>query len=216
MPGNANQSKAIIDAVTAGTLDVKVLDKNVERILNIILQAPRFKGYKYSNKPDLKAHADVTRQAATEGMILLKNDSSALPLAKEVKKLAAFGNTSYEIITGGTGSGDVNEAYSVALVDGLQNAGYTVNENLASMYNGYLKAVKDGRPRARGFMMGSATIAELTVSQDLINSVVNVTDAAIITIGRNSGEGSDRKAGPGDFELSQSEKELVKIVTNAL
>jgi beta-glucosidase len=215
MPGNANQSKAIVEAVNSGKLDVKVLDRNVERILNIVLQSPRFKGYKFSSKPDLKAHAQVTRQAATEGMVLLKNDNAALPLSGEIKKIAAFGNTSYEIITGGTGSGDVNEAYSVALVEGLQNAGYSVNENLQAMYSGYLKSVKEGRPRGRGFMMGSAPAAELTVNADVINSMVNITDAAIITIGRNSGEGSDRKADAGDFELSSSERDLIKLVSEA-
>ena len=214
MPGNPNQTKAILEAANTGKLDVKILDRNVERILNIILQTPRFKGYKFSNKPDLKAHAEVTRQAAAEGMVLLKNNS-VLPLPQEVKKIAAFGNTSYEIITGGTGSGDVNEAYSVALVEGLQNAGYTVNENLRSMYSGYLNAAKEGKQRSRGFMMGSVPVAELTINSDIVNSMVNVTDAAIITIGRNSGEGYDRKDEEGDFELSSAEKDLINLVTTA-
>jgi len=147
-------------------------------------------------------------------MVLLKNNS-VLPLPQEVKKIAAFGNTSHEIITGGTGSGDVNEAYSVALVEGLQNAGYTVNENLRSMYSGYLNAAKEGKQRSRGFMMGSVPIAELTINSDIVNSMVNVTDAAIITIGRNSGEGYDRKDEEGDFELSSAEKGLIKLVTTA-
>jgi beta-glucosidase len=214
MPGNPNQNKTILEAAKAGKLDVKILDRNVERILNIILQTPRFKGYKFSNKPDLKAHAEVTRQAAAEGMVLLKNNS-ALPLPQEVKKIAAFGNTSYEIITGGTGSGDVNEAYSVALVEGLKNAGYVVNENLQAMYSGYLKAAKEGKQRSRGFMMGSVPVSELTVNSDIVNSMVNVTDAAIITIGRNSGEGYDRKDAEGDFELSSAEKDLIKLVASA-
>jgi beta-glucosidase len=213
MPGNPNQSKAILEAVKAGKLDVKVLDKNAERILNIIVQTPRFKGYKYSNKPDLKAHAVVDRQAAAEGMILLKNDNSALPFTGGVKKIAAFGNTSYEIITGGTGSGDVNEAYSVALVEGLNNDGFLVNENLQSLYTAYLKAAKEGKQRGRGFMMASAPISELEVNNDLIGSMVNVTDAAIITIGRNAGEGSDRKPDEGDFQLNSAEKNLIKMVT---
>ncbi|OFY43594.1 MAG: glycosyl hydrolase [Bacteroidetes bacterium RBG_13_44_24] len=215
MPGNPNQSKAIVQAVSEGKLDVKLLDRNVEKILNIILETPRFKGYKFSNKPDLKANAQVARQASAEGMILLKNDSSALPLSQGIKKIAAFGNTSYEIITGGTGSGDVNEAYSVALVEGLQNVGFSVNENLQEMYNAYLKAAREGKQRGRGFMMGSAPIAELAINPDIVNSMVNVTDAAIITIGRNAGEGRDRSADEGDFLLTGTEKELISLVTEA-
>jgi beta-glucosidase len=212
MPGRPDQKEAIIKAVNEGKLDVKDLDRNVERILNIILQTPRFKGYKYSNKPDLKTHAQVTRQAASEGMILLKNNNAALPFPQEVKKIAAFGNTSYEIITGGTGSGDVNEAYNVALVEGLQNDGFTVNENLRTLYLAYLKAAKEGRQRSRGFMMGSVPINELAIGDDITTSMVNVTDAAIITIGRNSGEGNDRKAEEGDFYLTVTEKDLIKSV----
>jgi beta-glucosidase len=215
MPGNASQSKTIVDAVNSGKLDVKILDKNVERILNIVLMSPKFRGYNYSNKPDLKAHALVTRQAADEGMVLLKNSGNALPLPEATKKIAAFGNTSYEIITGGTGSGDVNEAYSIALVEGLNNAGLTVNENLQSLYNSYLKSVKEGKPRGRGFMGASASIAEFAVNSDIAASMANVADAALITIGRNSGEGSDRKPEEGDFQLTASERELIRQVSDA-
>ncbi len=215
MPGNPNQIQAIIDAVNEGKLDEKVLDKNVTRILTGMLMSPRFKGYKYTNKPDLVAHAEVTRKAASEGMILLKNTSSTLPFDKEIKNIAAFGNTSYSIITGGTGSGDVNEAYSVSLIEGLGNAGYKVNGDLNSLYDTYLKLTKEGRPRRRGFMamMGSGPIDEMSLNNDIINGMAENTDAAIITIGRNSGEGRDRKNVKGDFQLTDQEQQLIKDVT---
>jgi beta-glucosidase len=218
MPGNPSQTEAIIKAVEAGQLDEKVLDQNIERILDIIVKGPRFKGVQFTNKPDLKAHALVTRQSATEGMVLLKNDSAALPLAEEDKKLAVFGNTSYDIITGGTGSGDVNEAYSVSLVEGLQNAGYSINENLMTAYIAYTDAVKEGRPRRRGFMSmfgGGAPVPELSVNESLASSMAEVSDAALITIGRNSGEGRDRSSGEGDFQLTVSEIELINNVSAA-
>ena len=217
MPGTPDQVKAIIKAVKDGKLAESILDRNVEKILNIMLLSPRFKGYKYSNKPDLKANAEVTRQAAAEGMVLLKNDNASLPLGTSVKNIAAFGNTSYEIITGGTGSGKVNEAYSVSLIDGLQNSGYILNEDLHALYANYLKLTKAGRPQLRGFMamMGSKPIEELALNQDIINGMANVSDAAIITIGRNSGEGSDRANAKGDFQLSDTEQQLIKNVSTA-
>ncbi len=215
MPGTPDQIKAIIQAVKDGKLDVSILNRNVERILSIMLQSPRFKGYKYSNKPDLKAHAEVTRQASSEGMVLLKNDNGSLPLGADIKNIAAFGNTSYEIITGGTGSGKVNEAYSISLTEGLQNSGYKLNEDLRSLYANYMKLSKAGRPQGRGFMMASKPIEELNINQDIINGMANISDVAIITIGRNSGEGSDRINAKGDFQLSDSEQALIKNVSTA-
>lgn len=216
MPGNQGQQDAIIKAVKEGQLDEKVLDQNAERVLNIVVKGPRFNAYKYSNKPDLQANAKVTRQSATEGMVLLKNDNSTLPFSGEVKKLAVFGNTSYDIITGGTGSGDVNEAYSVSLVEGLQNVGFTVNQNLKTMYDAYESAVQEGQPPRRGFMfMGQEPTPEILIGDKLAKSMAEISDAAIITIGRNSGEGRDRKAEAGDFDLTGAELDMIKNVTAA-
>lgn len=215
MPGDPKQREAIVKAVKAGQLDEKIVNENLERFLTILAQGPRAKGYKYSNQPDLKAHAQVTRQAATEGMVLLKNTGNALPFGENIKKIAAFGNTSYQIITGGTGSGDVNKAYSVPLVDGLQGAGWTVNASLKSIYTGYLGLVKEGRPKNNFWFMGEPATSELEVTEDLAKSVANLSDAAIITIGRNSGEGADRRDVEGDFRLSSAEQNLVKRVTEA-
>jgi beta-glucosidase len=213
MPGNTTQTEKIIAAVKGGSLDQKVLDKNVGRILNILLKTPRFKAYSYSNKPALKEHAELARKAGSEGMVLLKNRDKALPLAKETRMIAAFGNSSYNIITSGTGSGDVNEAYSVSLVDGLKNAGYSVNEELRKMYEAYIKDAKEKLPKA-GFFEPPRTTAEIEISSVLAARMAKNTDYAIITIGRNSGEGYDRSSGEGDFSLTKAENKMIRTVAD--
>jgi beta-glucosidase len=217
MPG-PNQVKDIINAVKEGKLDEKVLDKNVDRILQYIVQTPRFKGYQFTNKPDLKAHALVTREVATEGMVLLKNEKSALPFTKNTKKIATFGTTSFEMVIGGTGSGDVNEAYTISLVTGLTNAGYTVNETLKNTYIDYIKTTKANRPKPKNpiamMMGGMEPVPEMNVDGALVSKMAEENDAAVITIGRNSGEGSDRTV-DDNFNLSATEKAMVKNIADA-
>ena len=137
MPGKAKQTQAIIDAVKNGTLDEKILNENAERILNLIFKTPTFKKYKFSNKPDLKKDAAISRTTAGEGMVLLKNSNNTLPLKKSIHKIALFGINGYELIAGGTGSGDVNKAYSISLMRGLSNAGYTVDADIKNTFTNY-------------------------------------------------------------------------------
>jgi beta-glucosidase len=212
MPGTVDQAKAIIKAVRERKLDRAQLDRNVERILNALVQTPRFKKRKFSNKPDLKAHAALARHAAAEGMVLLKNGNHALPLAPG-GKLALFGASSYETINGGTGSGDVNEAYSISLVEGLKSARYSINDELQKLYGGHIRSAKAKRPKPQTFMP-SVPIAEMSVSAAMANKMASIADAALITIGRNSGEFFDRKV-ERDFNLTPAEIEMIRGVSSA-
>lgn len=217
MPGTPMQKDAIVKAVKDGSLDVKDLDICVKRVLELIVRTPRFNGYEYSNKPDLNAHKEVARAAATEGIILLKNDNNALPFASTVSKVAAFGVTSYDFISGGTGSGDVNEAYVVSLGDGLKNANLQINEQVKSMYEDYIAAENakkeaSDNPMMKFFSLGR--MAEPTINSSLLKKAAKESDVALITIGRNSGEFADRNI-DGDFELSAAEQAMIKSVTAA-
>jgi beta-glucosidase len=217
-PGQPKQIQELIDAVNTGKLDEKILDRNVGRILKIMLKAPRYNNYAYSNNPDLPAHAAVTRQAATDGMVLLKNASNALPMPADVKTIAAFGNTSYDFISGGTGSGDVNEAYTVSLTDGIINGGYAANDELKAIYNKYMKEAEAKRGPSKNplaFLGGKEPVEEMPVSKALAAKMADKNDIALITIGRNAGEGRDRTATEGDFYLTATEKEMIKNVSEA-
>lgn len=218
-PGQTKHIQDIIDAVKANKLDEKVLDRNISRILKIMEKAPRYNNYKYSNTPDLKTHAEITRQAATDGMVLLENKGNTLPINTGVKNIAAFGNASYDFIAGGTGSGDVNEAYTISLFEGLTNGGYTPDTQLTNTYNSYLKEakVKQGKPKNPiAAMMGAKEpVSEMIVTPELAKTMAEKSDMALITIGRNAGEGQDRTDTEGDFRLSTTEMEMMKNVTEA-
>jgi beta-glucosidase len=217
MPGTGDQRKAITDAVNAGNLDVKIIDQNAERIVDYILKSPAYKNYAFSNHPDLKAHAALARKTASEGMVLLRNENNSLPLKTSVKKIAAFGNTSYEFISGGTGSGDVNEAYTISLVQGLTNAGYVVDGELNNNYTTYITTEKAKQPKKsffEEFMNPNPRINEFSVSDALLQDIATKNDVALITIGRNAGEGRDRKV-ENDFNLSTTEHDLVQKVSQA-
>lgn len=215
-PGQDKQYEAIVKGVKEGKLDEAVLNRNVKRILEMILRTPRFKGYEFSNKPDLKAHAAITRQSATEGMVLLKNEKEALPFTSQVKNIALFGCTSYDFIAGGTGSGNVNRAYTVSLLDGLTRAGYQVNENLKSQYEQHIISEnKRNEPKEKNQMsafLPKPRPTEMVPSKALLKEMAVGSDVALITIGRTSGEFLDRTV--ADFNLTKEEFSLIQSITN--
>lgn len=218
MPGIPQQYEDIIAAVNEGLISEEELNRNVKNILNLILKSPGFNGYKYSNQPDLKGHALVTRESAAEGMVLLKNESNTLPLGTEVKNIALFGISSYDFIVGGTGSGDVNEAYSVSLVEGLTNAGFKVNAELKSEYEAYISSEyekqKPDPSNPLSMFLPKTRPVEILPEKSIISREVREADVAVVTIGRTSGEFADRKL-DGDFYLTAAEKKLVDEVTKA-
>jgi beta-glucosidase len=230
-PGKKEQFDSIVAGVKSGKLDEADLDRNVQRILNLVEKSPRFQGYQYSNKPDLKTHAAITRQSAAEGMVLMKNgqggeqssNEKALPFKENVKNVALYGCTSYDFIAGGTGSGNVNHAYVVSLLDGLKNGGYTVSDELKTAYEKYIDDSKEAQKKAieemakkdkqaamlARFMPGTLP-AEKQFSTEELTAQAEASDIAIITIGRISGEFLDRKA--ADFNLNTSERLLIQQV----
>jgi beta-glucosidase len=212
-PGNKKQQQAIIDAVKKGTLDAKVLDRNVVRILTYILKTPSFAKYKYSNQPDLKAHAGLARKAAAEGMVLLKNNNTALPLNKG-QRVALFGVASYKTITGGTGSGEVNVAYMVSIEEGLSKAGYLTDPGLKSKYTSYIQDDIKAHPRKKLTLGTPRVTPEPALTPNDIQKAVEQSDAGILTISRNAGEGADRKI-DSNFNLLDAEKAQVKAVADA-
>ena len=219
-PGQDKQYQAILAAAKSGELSMDILNANVKRILEYIVKTHNFKGYKAGNNPDLKAHAQVVREVGADGIVLLKNDG-ILPIANNqkpnAKRIALFGCTSYDWISGGSGFGGTSVGhYTVSLIEGLRSAGYEVYKPLISTYTKHLadeekRLFPEGRPAFS--LLPPARADEKQFTADELNAAIEGSDVAIISLGRKSGEAADRSE--ADFYLKEGEAQLIKAVSEA-
>ncbi|MCH5242922.1 MAG: glycoside hydrolase family 3 C-terminal domain-containing protein [Muribaculaceae bacterium] len=216
-PGFKQQYVDLLEAMNSGALSQEDVDRDIRRILELILKTPRFRGYRYNNSPDLKAHAEVARKAGVEGMVLLKNENKTLPLNPNNKKVALFGCSSYEMIPGGSGSGNVNRPYTVSLNQGMENQGFIVEKTLSNKYAEHLAAEAE---RLRPDTIEWWTLffdyrlpEEIVFDNQTLKNLASENDFAVITIGRKSGEGADRNS--ADFNLKENERNLLENVAQA-
>jgi beta-glucosidase len=179
-----------------------------------------------------KEHIEISKNAAKEGMVLVKNEEGFLPFERG-KKIALFGKASIDYVKGGGGSGDVTVPYVTNLAEGFKKLSSEVSvfDDTVKFYEKYVRDLYE-----EGKMPG--LIAEPELPQELLTKALAFTDTAVISISRYSGEGWDRKADNddgrkhkdvaqelvdetdklferGDFYLSKAEKELVDKVTAA-
>lgn len=177
-----------------------------------------------------KTHRELSKNAAKEGMVLLKNNRNVLPLSKG-SKVALFGKGSFDYVKGGGGSGDVTVEYVLNLYDGMKalKERVSVFEELSDFYCNNIK-----NQYANGAVRGMTS--EPAVPEDSLKKARAFTDTAIISICRFSGEGWDRKSDmdeknqnlavhsnamtkksdelfeKGDFYLTKAEKAMVNTV----
>ena len=211
MPGRKQEAKKIKEALDEGSLKETELDRNIERILQLVVKTPVFANYRYSQHPNFIANRAIAQQAAEEGMILLKN-KAALPLS--AGKIALLGNASYDTFAGGTGSGEVKSAYTISFYDGLKKTGFSLDENLKNAYLSYITEEKEKRPKRVSILDVIKPVEEFPISEEQLQQMSSNCEAAIITIGRNAGEGSDRSL-ETDYVLNDKELALIKATASA-
>ncbi len=213
-PGTKKQWEALIDGQEDGSLSEEAINTSARRILKLVIESKKMDNYKFSNNPNLEAHAEITRQSATEGMVLLKNEET-LPI-QNANNIALLGVTSYNFIAGGSGSGWVNAAYTISLEEGLENAGYEINSTAKQFYEEYKNANAEAFAEKEGFaaMFDPETPPEITYTNEQLEQIANNSDIGIITIGRNAGEGTDRVE-KDDFLLTAGEKQMIQNTTEA-
>jgi beta-glucosidase len=130
------------------------------------------------------------------------------------KNVALLGIASYDFIAGGTGSGDVNEPYTITLVEGLINAGFEINEPAKQAYEKHKDNHEEAFIKPEGFatMYTPYNPPNVSYTDDELKTIAESADIGLITIGRNSGEGGDRVE-KDDFLLTQDELNIIKNVS---
>lgn len=214
-PGSDERYMNVLNAIKDGSLSMEDVDRAVTRILELVVKTPKFRGYVHSNTPDLKAHAQVCKKVADEGVVLLKNKDNALPVSKE-QQIALFGTTSYDFIAGGTGSGDVNRPYVVDLMSGLSNLEFNLEPEVDAFYKSFMEDEKVRRKRIDGknsWNIDRERAIEV-IPVELIEKSARTADVAVVTVGRVFGEGKDRNL-HYSYLLSDREQELIDRISKA-
>ena len=166
-------------------------------------------GDNHSRITECEKHRELSRRAASEGSVLLKNENSTLPL-QTGSKVAIFGKAQIDYVKGGGGSGGVHVSYVRNIYEGLKLKKDKVDvfDELSLYYQNYVECkYKEG-----------ATLGmfdEAPVPEELLEKAKSYADTAIITICRYSCENEDRKNDGTDryFYLSDAEEKMVNAVT---
>ena len=216
-PGKRRQRRAIIKAVKNGTLPEWVLNTSVRRILELVSDAPSFTKQAQDQSLTETENAVIARKAAARGMILLEN-RDALPFKDSIQKIALFGISSYKLVAGGVGSGEVYTSHTVSPAQGLEEAGYIPDREIMKRYESYTDSVNRAYKRKwksiTQRILGQGLPAETNPGTTAIARAAKENQAALITLGRRTGEFSDRKM-EGDYLLTTTEKELIDHVSKA-
>lgn len=212
MPGTQEQIDTLIAAVKDGRLDEAVLDRNLLNVLRIIRRCPSFIHQGQTN-PDkrnlhemLSSHAQLAREAAAKGMVLLKNND-VLPLLQHPLSIALLGKGSYDTYIGGTGSGAVNKAYKVMLSDALIEQGVALDTMTMQRYLSHIRHSRSVQPGESAWFM--PYVSELKWTRKELKQMAKNNDLCVITLQRMAGEGGDRHLVEGDYYLTSVERNLV-------
>ena len=162
----------------------------------------------------VKGFAEKSREAAVEGIVLLKNQDNVLPFSTE-DKISVFGRPQLEYYRSGTGSGgEVQVEYATNIIDGFKNSNLNINEELA---NDYVEWLKD-HPFDNG---GGGWACEPWFQKDMDITVeyakkqAQVSNKAVYIIGRTAGEDKDNYNGEGSYLLTEEEISNIKNITEA-
>lgn len=206
MPGSDSDVEFITNAIREGIIAKEQIDICCADILRIVAKSNSFNG-RNGGELDTEGGAAVSKEAASEGMVLLKNENGALPAAG--KNVAVFGNA--QIYTR-IGDCDSPEAfYTVSFLQGFENAGYTPDATLKNLYS----QCKDDPQGETADENPIVDTRELSITPEQAERAAAENDFAVICISRQTRAGRDHYSGKGDFLLNDRESRLIERVSKA-
>ncbi len=159
----------------------------------------------------MRKTASTARRAAAEGIVMLENKNGALPL-KRREKAAIFGRAQIDYNAGGTGSGgSVNTEYQTDILSALENSGVSLNKELADFYRDWV--LKNPASEGGGTWASRPLFQEEPeLDDEFVKKTAEVSDTAIVVIGRSSGEEQDSFFGKGGWLLTDTELKTLRAV----
>lgn len=162
----------------------------------------------------VKGFAEKSKEAATEGIVLLKNEDNVLPFSSD-DKISLFGRPQIEYYRSGTGSGGaVNVEYATNILDGFENSNLTIDETLVEKYKEWLKEHPFDNGGG-GWACEPWFQRDMPIDEELANAQAEKTNKAVYIIGRTAGEDKDNANWPGSFILTDEEKSNLRNITKA-
>ena len=161
---------------------------------------------------DMEKYKQLARQAVAEGCVLLKNENNTLPV-KKGETVSVFGRIQLNYYKSGTGSGGlVNTRYVTGILDALrQEKEIHVNEELAAVYEKWC----EGHPfdKGKGWGQEPWSQEEMPLPDNVAKRAAQISDVALVIIGRTAGEDQDTKAEPGSYLLTEEEEAMIRTVS---
>ncbi|MFQ9637318.1 MAG: glycoside hydrolase family 3 C-terminal domain-containing protein, partial [Eisenbergiella sp.] len=161
---------------------------------------------------DMEEYRQLARQAVAEGCVLLKNENNTLPV-KEGETVSVFGRIQFTYYKSGTGSGGlVNTHYVTGILDALRaEKEVRVNEELAGVYEKWCS--DHPFDKGKGWGQEPWSQEEMPLEEETAARAAQVSDVALVIIGRTAGEDQDTKAEPGSYLLTDKEEQLIRTVS---
>ncbi len=158
----------------------------------------------------MNRYQSFCRRAAADGMVLLKNEKKALPIAPD-KKIALFGRGQFVTFKSGCGSGDVVGVRTVSAVEGLHNAGVPLCEELYSHNRAWHLNHFEEVKNADKFYDGMKNMDEIPLTERMVSEAAKQTDTAVVILSRVVGEGRDIPLEKGEFYLADKETDMLRM-----